>query len=260
MSNINSGNIAQYACISYPGVNQTKGMKANADGYWDVVVGGFDLTNPAGEYFPMTDAVKRIFEDDFSLIRKRLLNNQLYSEYGHPKLAGLNNQQILQRIAHIEETMRCNFIRSITLKAAKDDQGTDFIAVWANITPAGPYAEPLLKSMTNPDENVAWSVRSFSKPGFYKGRAATILTDVVNYDNVTSPGVAQATQFKTATMQSLQYLKDTKVLLTDEDFRLAEQLAVVSMQSDVADTIRRVRTNMGWQAVNIVKPLSFLDI
>lgn len=260
MTDINEGNIAQYACISYPGVNQTRGMKPNADGYWDVIVGGFDLTNPAGEYFPMVDSVKRIFEDPKSLINIRLAQANLYSEYGHPSILGLSHSDILRRLAHIDEKNRCNFIRSITLKSAKDDRGTEFIAVWANIIPAGPYAEPLLKSMMNPDENVAWSVRSFSRPGFYKGRAATILTDIVNYDNVTSPGVKQACQFKSATMQGLVYVPDTKILLTDEDFRVAEAAARYAMQDDAASVIRRVRTNLGWQAVAPISPITFLDI
>lgn len=245
--------IAQYSCVSLPGLNKVGLMKPDANGYYRTVVGGFNLSNHVGKMYLLTDSVKRMFEPG-GIVRRRLDAGLLRGELGHPDIRAMPLTQALQRLAQIDPARVSHHFKSLELVAKKDHKGRDVVLVYAMVKPSGPYGPSLLASLDNPEENVTFSVRSFSKNGVDRGRMGTIVTDVLTYDYVTEPGISVASQFDMVSLENLSF--------TTNDLSKAisnQGLNGSSVEGDSISTLTMIRDNLGWNKVEILN-LSSLDL
>lgn len=247
------GNIATYSCMSVPGLNKVEKMRSDKNGYYRVVLGGFNLCNQQGVPYPLTDSVKALF-DVGGVVRRRLDSGMCKGEYDHPKLDGLNHEQALRRLSIIEPTMVSHHIKSIDLVEKKDHNGQDIVLAYGMVKPTGPYGDALKASMDNDEENVAFSIRCFCKVTMWKGKAAKLVTDAMTYDHVSEPGIKLANQFDTVSLESL--IPDLS--FTEKDFDGAIQVYKnIGLESN-ANTLTMVKDSLGWHKVQ-VKNLSSLD-
>lgn len=250
---------AQYGIHAMPGLNKKKSTQGAAEGSYRHILGGFDICNENGIFFPYVDSVKKMFGAN-GLVRRRLEQGYLRAEYGHPNLSGMDLREKLSRVALIDPKNVCAHFTSISIEPKKDENGKDIVLVYGDITPAGPYADALQKDLDNPNINVAWSVRSFSHPVVYQGRSAIILDDIVTWDYVTEPGIKKACEFTSAVMEGskLASLEDS-FIFTGKDLGFLDQSASMgfTLNHEAESTLRHVRTAYGWEPVRITRMPDF---
>jgi hypothetical protein len=229
--------IATYGAVYLPGRNDASKFASDADGYYKMVLGGFNVSNGNGIYYPMTNSVKQLFEPG-GLLRRRLDGGLCRSEWGHPKLDGLDYEQRLARLARLDPDRVCNHIRDITLEEAKDENGKDIILAVGSIRPSGPFGEILEKQLKNLYENVAYSIRSFATNGTFQGKQARLVTDAITYDYVPEGGIKDAHQFRVASLEELGF--------TNFEFD-----SHVSGLESGTNNLTMVKSSLGWKAVPV---------
>jgi hypothetical protein len=176
-------------------------------------------------------------------------------EIDHPKLFGMTQEQIIHRLSIIEPTLVSHHIKSMELVDKKDENGKEVVLVYGEVKPSGPYTESLRQSLDNPEENVAFSIRSFCRMAMWEGKLSRIVTEVLTYDHVSEPGIKLANQFDTV---CLERLKDT-FNFTEQDFERALAVSNQAGLESEANTIRMIRDAQGWNKVNVITPVSFLN-
>jgi len=216
-----------------PNVNNKKLEKDDA-GYYYITLGALNVFNSAGEYY-ITDGVREMFEDKSSTLMRRIKSGFLKSEVGHPKLQpGMNKNQFFNRNLRIEETNVCVHIRDLELVNTDNDSGmgnnTKTILVMGWVKPSGPKGDFLQKALDNPDENVAFSVRSFTKNSYVHGTTIKQIVQLITYDYVTEPGIHYATKNKSLGIESMDTFEmDLSELTNGDDL---DECFACSLESD----------------------------
>lgn len=242
--------IATYGATYLPGLNKVSKMRADANGYYRTVVGGFDMRSTKGELYHLTESVKALFAKG-SILRRRVDNGVCRGEEMHPTISNLSHADAIKRLLTIELSKVSHHMRDFSLEAKKDHSGNDVVLVYASVKPSGPCGASLEASLQNREENVAFSIRSFSNPGIKNGVPGTIVTDILTYDQVPEAGIELATQFDSVSLESIV----DPIHFTSKDFDDAISATDgVSSESDNG-IITMVRDNVlgGWEQVQIVK-------
>ena len=133
----------------------------------------------------------------------------------------------------------------------RDENGQEVVVVYGLVKPSGPYAESLERSLANPEENVAYSVRTFCQSTIYRGKLAKLVTDVLTYDYVTEPGIRMANQFKGLSLEHMALStlgRDIQFTEADFDIKSSE---LITMESEMIQNIRMIRDNQGWHRVSV---------
>lgn len=242
--------IVKYSAVAFPCQNKTNSLK-QPDGYYRVIVGAFNAYNHSGFFYPFSQGIKKLY-DVGGVIRRRLDNGLCKSEWGHPKLDGLNDEQVLRRIVRIDDDRVCNFIRDITLESAKDETRKDIILVVASIIPLGPFGGFLQQELDIPEVNVAWSIRSFTAPPILlpNGIRAKVVKDVFTYDKVIEPGIPQATMFSTANLIGVECLSDDLFITESMMDRVIKYNYTSGLEND-GSVLKMVKTTLGWTKVQV---------
>ena len=238
--------IARYACTSLPGLNSANKLKPDATGYYKCILGGFNMSNHSGVNYPLLPSVKALFGEG-GIVRRRLDAGLCKGEYGHPKLDGMALNDILKRLAFIDPLLTSHHIKSIELQNQKDTNGKELVLAVGMVKPSGPYGQYLAEQLNNPEENVAFSIRSFTRDIVHNGLAAKQVVDAMTYDFVTEPGISKATKFNTV---SLEELHET-ILFTDRDLTNAIATSSVAGLEATSDTLTMVKTALGWNQVRV---------
>lgn len=177
-------------------------LTPDSDGYYTVVLGGLDIVNSVGEFYPYKEN-KEMFSPN-SILQRRIKNGHLYAELGHPKKeAGMSSNDFLRRVLRIEETNICAHIKEVWLDTeAETPDGRKFIAIMGKIKPAGPKKSTIEDFIKEPGINLAFSVRSLAKAELRNGRIVKIFKNILNWDVVAEPGIAVATKWDNPTLES----------------------------------------------------------
>lgn len=182
-------------------------LKPDAEGYYDLVIGGLNSYNSAGEFYTLEGA-KELFEKSSSFMR-RVANGCLKGEVGHPKKAtGMSMNEYVNRILTIDEGNICCHFKEIWLdmdygKRTNNQRSPNLVAIMAKVKPAGPKAASLEASLQNNSENVCFSIRALTKDYFVRGQCYRVLTNIVTFDNVVEPGIAIANKWDSPGLESL---------------------------------------------------------
>lgn len=192
-------NTIKYVSTALPDMNKAGKLKKDADGYYEITLGGLNVVNSAGAVYVMEGA--RALLDKSNLLNKRISAQRLRSEYGHPKrLPNQSDDEFFSRILAIEETRTCNHIREFRLEPR---QGTDEVLIIGWVKPSGPYGPALEESLNNPNENVCYSIRSFTDDFQHGYTRKKILKTVVTWDYVNDPGISFANKLDTPSLEDL---------------------------------------------------------
>lgn len=244
--------IGNYSAMYIPGLNKVAKMQPDDAGYYRCILGGFNLANQSGLRYPFSSGIKAMF-DTGGIVRRRLDTGQLRGEYMHPDLEGMGLEQIMRRLALIELKLVSHHFRDIQLERKKDEHNREVILAYGSVKPSGPYGNSLEESLSNLEENVAFSVRSFSKPGLDQGRRARLITDVLTYDAVSEGGIKLANQYDTANLESIADIPFGAVDINNA-IRGAPGVGLESSGQE----LKMVRDHLGWNKVEVTS-LSFLD-
>lgn len=239
--------LARYSCTYTPTLANQDRLQPDDNQYYKCTIGAFNTANHNGVLYPFTPSVKALF-DVGGIVRRRLDAGLCKGEYGHPKIDNMDLQTALRRLAIIEPTLTSHTFRSVSLEEARDEYGKGVILVIGEVKPTGPYGDCLNKQLSDREENVAFSIRSFTNNTMINGTQARIVKDVLTWDYVIEPGISCATQFKYAALEELV-----------DDFIITEQIMeaalnpiqVAGLENDFS-TLRMIRTNLGWEKVQVV--------
>lgn len=189
--------------------SNTDNRKLETDdrGYYKITLGALNVFNSANEYYKLDDNVKKLFTEDSSVLLRRIKSGSLKSEVGHPKLIpGMTRNDYFARNLRIEETNICAHIRDIMLEETDIDSGygdgDKVVLVTGWVAPSGVHGEALKNDLENPDVNVAFSIRSFTKNKMIGGTVVKYIGQVVTWDWVNEPGINHATKWKTIGIES----------------------------------------------------------
>lgn len=192
-------------------------IKPDANGYYTTVLGGLNCLNSAGAYYPLTDEVRKLFEDS-SIFMRRIRKGVLKAELGHPKQSpGMSDMDYYQRIMDIDEKCVCAHISDIWLdeefgKNHPELKNPNLVAVMGKVAPSGPYGNTLKMAMENPKENCCFSVRSITEDRWEGGRTNKTIKTIVTYDFVNEPGISIATKYDSPSLESFQ---ESKILTVE---------------------------------------------
>ena len=240
--------IARYECNYIPMANKVENLKKDGN-YYRVVVGGFNIENHSGAYYPLTPSVEQLFSET-GIIRRRINAGLCRGEYGHPKPDGMDMQSYIRRLAVIDPLLTSHHFRSFTLEHAKDEKNKDIILTVAELTPSGPYGPVLKQQLENLYENVAFSIRSFTNNAMVGSKQHRIVKDALTWDAVSEPGIKTANQYFTANLESVY----DDIIIDEHMLNSAiDSVEVAGLESEFS-TLSMVRTNLGWQKVQIIRP------
>lgn len=233
-------------------INRSKKNKLKQDdnGYYEIVLGAFNIYNSEGKYYPLLESVSEMFSPGGSF-RRRLDNGACRSELGHPAMEdGQSIQSFIQRVLKIEPTKVCAHIASVTLNETKDEDGKPIVLTIGRVKPSGPYADALKASLENVEENVAFSIRSLAADKQVRGRIEKHVSNIITYDAVVEPGIHLATKYATPSLEELA----KEIAFTDVDLRLIANKRNEGVSLESASEAKRILTDLGWVKAEIINP------
>lgn len=195
-----------YQSTLLQGTTKVGKIPCGADGYYDVVAGGFDTYNSAGAYYTWESA-KPIF-DKSSHFMRRVQNKALYGEYGHPDFKPeYTKQQWMARIYDVNTKFVSHHIKEyyVDTDVFKNADGRPMVTLFMRIKPTGPYGDHVAASLENPDENTAFSIRSITED-FVDPRTrirVKNMLEVITHDYVIEPGIDKATKYNNPSLENL---------------------------------------------------------
>lgn len=242
----------KFACTSLNGTNKVGNLFKDADGYYEMVIGGLNIFNSAGQWYSYEGA-KELFESSSQFMR-RIKRGALRGEVGHPRReAGQSFDDYVNRILEIRETNVCVQFKEIYLdfNKIKDANGKAVVAIMAKLIPSGPFGPMLEKSLNNKNENVCFSIRSFTKDYRDRGIEVRDIKNIVTFDMVNEPGIHIAEKYKTPSLETLSETFVTqqqiqRALTPSSSHGIASESAMASAK-DLFDS-------MGWKLPENVVP------
>lgn len=193
----------RFACTALAGTNKAGELPKDADGYVTMVVGGLNMFNSAGQWYTYEGA-KALFEQSSQFMR-RVKRGALRGEVGHPRQEqGQAFDDFVGRVLEIRETNVCVHFKEIFLDFSrmKDAAGKPVIAIMAKLIPSGPHGDFLAKALANKNENVCFSIRSFTRDFMDRGVYTRELKNIVTFDYVNEPGISIAEKYKAPSLES----------------------------------------------------------
>lgn len=249
MSNI------RFSCTSLAGTQKQGIIPKDANGYYDMVIGGLDILNSAGEYYDHAGA-KELFQESSSFMR-RVKRGALRGEVGHPRREhGQSIDSYMSRILDIDEKNVCVHFSEIYLdfESFKNPDGTKIVAIRAKLAPSGPKAEFLKQSLENKQENVCFSIRSFTENTFKRGRTIKSIKTIVTFDYVNEPGIHIAEKYKSPSLESFDDLSVSRPQM--EKALDARQVLNLSQESTTL-TRKELFESFGWQDTNAPRVITW---
>lgn len=238
-------NIATYSCTALAATNKMGVIKPDSDGYYELVLGGLDVHNSVGAFYPLAPA-RELFDSSSSL-QRRIAAGSLRGEYGHPKrLPGMSDREFLSRIMELREDMLCCHFKEVSIVPnVRDKQGQSTVAIIGKVRPSGPYGEALQKSLDNPHENVCFSIRSLTLDEYVGGRLIKTLKNIITWDYVNEPGIAIANKYCAPTLEKLHEVAFTPEMLSAVKVE-HQKMRGAGMESGLVVTADEIEKSLGW--------------
>jgi hypothetical protein len=197
-------NQVMFSCSTLTRGGKKNILRPDDDGYYDMVLGGLNVFNSAGEYYTYEKS-RQLFESSSALMR-RISTGCLKGELGHPNmLPGQTYESYANRVMTIDEKNVATHIYSIWLdfNNVKDINNKPIVAIMGKVKPSGPHMQPMQASIDNPKEEVCYSIRAFSEDTKVNGVTQRALVEVVTFDWVTEPGINIARKSYSPSVESL---------------------------------------------------------
>ncbi len=223
---------------------EAKGLKGilnpDSNGYYELVIGGLNTLNSAGEYYTLEGA-KELFEQS-SVFMRRVASGNLRGELGHPKkLPGQTMNDFFTRIMGIhEDNVCCHFSEVwLDLNYGKNNpqfNNPDLVAIMAKVKPAGPKGFVLEQSLRNPKENTCFSIRALTKDFMQNGRVNRVLQQIVTWDCVNEPGLALANKYDSPSLENLSDIIVSESMVNKAIERTHDALAMEETKAILRET------------------------
>ena len=247
-----AGKQISYGCTALLGVNKKGIIKPDANGYFPITVGGFNVQNYSGQYYPLGQAAK-LFEDSGALMR-RVKAGVLRGELGHPRQEGLSPTAYFKRLNEIHEDKVCCHFNSLKLDYDnyKSKSGFPMVAVEAGVKPSGPFADTLERSLLNPEEETCFSIRAAVTPVMEGGRESRYIEDIVTWDYVNEGGIAIARKYYSMALEEMggaaADIGESNLIVTPAMLVHAKEASIRNMGLESYETqyLTDLQHRLGW--------------
>ena len=204
-------------CTALNGMNKAGKLKPDDTGYYQVVLGGFDIPNPNGDVYPYK-AAAHLFEESSTLMRN-ITSGNAYGEWGHPKRQpGQTLSNYIKRCGIVDEANIAFHIKKIEINHSdvKDDNGNTIVTILGWVKGVGKHADAFNDMLSNPEQNVCFSIRAATEdvPNT-QGKLNRNLVSIVTWDFVVYPGLKVAMKYKSPALESFDKEEITEFDLLD---------------------------------------------
>lgn len=183
----------------------------DASGYRRIVLGGVGLLNSAGQQYTDEQEVIALFEKSSNL-QRRIAAGRLYSELGHPKMDGLDEEAFLIRILSLYEEKEVGHFRKVELVPGEDENGRPCRVIYGEVRPSGPHAAVLEDKFMNGWTDTCFSIRCMTDVFRSFGRVQKKITEIITWDMVGEPGIAIASKYRSPATESFaQFSLETMI-------------------------------------------------
>jgi hypothetical protein len=195
------------------GMGLSKTYEKDNDGYYKVRLGRLNSYNRQGVYYRVNDLNK--LTGPGSTFHRRISEGYLRAEVNHPeeirkageiKDPNKRIKELVRAIMRINLENVCGHIKEVTFApTGKTEKGftNEIIEVYGWVKPSGPKKIVLQEALDNPNENVAFSIRSLVKNSFVNGTWIKDVIDISTWDYVYEPGVAGSSKWGGAGVEEL---------------------------------------------------------
>lgn len=236
-------------------------LRQDGKGSFEIMVGAYNVPNNSDETYLFTKRVENLFVK--STMMEKFNKNQLFGEADHPSLDDFRAKTRsekdavalwINRLGRIAAAKISHQITSIRWE--KLDQvinGRPVYGVYCGIKPMNPV---LAQSLADPEQNTAFSVRSFVNRTMKLGEIFCEAKDIITYDWVPHGGIPQATKYSTPSLESESkiLLLDSSASITTDVLTKMEELEsttgpIVANESTSLFNTHMVRGLAGWKEV-----------
>lgn len=239
----------RFTCTSLKGTNKQGILPPDANGYRLMPIGGLNIINSAGQFYT-AEGAKELFLSS-SAFQRRVRSGKLRSELGHPvQLPGQSNDAYLQRVMTIYEPNVCAHIASVELNFNYPTERGPVVAIMGRVIPSGPHAAALERSFNNPEENVCFSIRAFTKDFTYNRVTHRVLRNIVTFDYVNEPGIPIAEKYKSPALECFS----DPVVTEQQLHRVATSKNGAMAMESVSMSAAELFTSLGWSLPNSREP------
>lgn len=192
----------KYACTALVGTNKGGVLKPDANGYYRMILGAFNIYNSAGLWYNY-ETSKHIFDSSSSFMRRMSAGN-LYSEEDHPQwVDGTPLDMYVARIKRIEPKNICAHIRDIeVVPGDMSKDGSQVMLIYGSVKPDRERGKYLKEALDNPDQNVCFSLRALCDDKYINGRIERTITEFITFDWVVEPGLHVAHKYNAPGLES----------------------------------------------------------
>lgn len=184
----------RYGCTALQGTNKTGVMTPDSDGFYTMVLGGFNVHNSGEAWYPWSSNVQALFAKT-SAFQRRVLDGALRGELGHPRpQPGASNRDFMNRIMDIFEPNVCQHIGEVWSDDGlfRGRDGQPIVAILGKVKPFGDKKGALIDALETPRANACQSIRSLTDDQYRNGRLEKEVRAVITWDHVNEPGIAIA--------------------------------------------------------------------
>lgn len=199
-----------FTCQTLRGVNKAGVLKPDEDGYWSVVLGGFNIRNERGDFYPWNKYLQDIFTRNSSSFLRRIERGHLRGERDHPERTSeyADDKLWFSRLRRIQLDRVSHHIRKVTVDFDnfKGQRGENMVAILGEVRPvAGPIGDQLLDSLRNPSEDTCFSVRTLTLDlPISMFNLQKDVYELITWDWVPEPGVRNATKYHSPGLESYE--------------------------------------------------------
>lgn len=205
-------------------------LTPDANGYYELVIGGLNVLNSAGEYYTL-DKAKELFEES-SVFMRRVKSGNLRGEMGHPKKQPSQTMNdFFSRILSIDENNVCCHFSEVWLDENYGKNNPQFnnpnlVAIMAKVKPSGPKGHILEQSLKNCKENTCFSIRALTRDFMVHGKTHRVLQQIVCWDYVNEPGIMVANKYDSPALETVSDIQLTESIVD----RAIEHSTMASME------------------------------
>lgn len=196
-----------FSATKLPALGKQGKILPDADGYYELVVGGLNCYNNTKSHYYLAEGAKELFGPG-SLLHRRVANGCLRAEVGHPtRRPNESMDSFISRMLDIDRDNVCAHFKEIWLdfdfgKKNPHYKNPDLIAIMAKVKPSQPKGHILQESLDNPNENVCFSIRATADEGYQRGRKVRVLKEVIAIDFVNEGGILVASKWDSPATES----------------------------------------------------------
>lgn len=235
-------------------------LKTDANGNYEILAGAYNVPNNVGETYLFTKRVENLFVK--STMISKLNKNQLYGEADHPSLDDFRSKTRtekeaialwINRLGRVDSSKVSHQIKGVRWEELPNRvNGRPVYGVYLIVKP---LHEVLKESLADPEQNTAFSVRSFVDRFMRMGEIFCEAKDLITYDWVMHGGIPLATKYTTPSLESeskIQLLSEsvniTPEIITDLS-QIEESMALAGNESDMLFNTTMIKDLAGWREV-----------